>query len=315
MTERSVRAALERLVDDGVLSPEQRDAVATAIGEARTTVPRSQLFAEIAAYVGAGLVLGGILLLLDSSWNDLDTLGKALTLIALIIGLLVGGTALAGGRSALFVRDGAQTVPRRLAAVLFVLAALCVAALVGILIDDRGDDSAWVWAVTAALVVAALGYAALPSVVGLLASAVLALSAVSGLLGDIAGLDDLAVGLGLLVLGGIWFALSRFGLSTPHWAGYGIAIATALIGAQVAGFDQMGWSYGLTLLVALTCFAFYAVERHAVLVIGGGVAIALAVSQAVWDWSDQAVGAAAAVVISGAALLGVGAVLLLRDRG
>lgn len=314
MTERRVEAALERLVDDGVLTPDQRDAVATAIARERAAVAPPRLFAEIAAYAGAGLVLGGILLLLNSSWNDLDTFGRTMTLLVLAIGLIVGGIALAG-RSALFTRGpGAQSVPQRLAAALFVLAALCVAALVGTFIDDHGEDSAWVWATTAALVVAALGYAALPSLVGLLATGFFAGCAVSGLLSEVADVADVWVGIGLVVLGGIWFALSRFGLAAPSWAGYGTAIVTALAGAQVAGFDQVGWAYGLSVVVALLCFTLYATERHPILVLGGGVAIAVAVSEAAWELSDHAVEAAAAVSISGAMVLAVGAALLIRGH-
>lgn len=308
-------AALGRLVDQGVLSQTQSDAVVAAIAEEQvSTGSRARLFAEIAAYAGAGLVLGGIILLLDSSWDDLDKLGQLMTLAIVGVGLIIGGVLLAG-RSALFVRGGsAHTVPMRLAAVLFMLAALCVAAIVGTLIDDHGNDHTWVWAVAAGLTVAAIGYAALPSVVGLIVTAILALATVSGFLSEVVGAYDLWVGFGIVALGGIWFALSRFGLAAPTWAGYAIAIITALIGAQISGFEHTEWTYALTVLVAIVCFALYATERSAVLVLGGGASIAVAVSQSVWDWSDHAAGAAAAVVISGAIILGLGAALLMRDR-
>ncbi|NNH70324.1 DUF2157 domain-containing protein [Nocardia uniformis] len=315
--ERRLGAALGRLVDEGVVTPAQRDAVAAAVAEERPGGGSlTRLFAEIAAYAGAGLVLGGIILLLDSTWDELDRLGQLITLTVLAVGLTVGGMLLAGGRSGLFVRDaGARTVPMRLAAVLFLLAALCVTAIVGTVADENGAEHAWLWAVTAGLVATAVGYAALPSLVGLLGTALFAGLTVGGSLREVVDAGDPWVGIGLVALGGIWFALSRSGHAAPPWAGYSIAIATALIGAQIAGYNQTAWTYTLTVLVAVVCFALYAGDRHGVLIIGGGAALALAVSQSVWDWSDHAAGGALTVLISGAIVLGVGAVLLLRDRG
>ncbi|MCP9620720.1 DUF2157 domain-containing protein [Nocardia otitidiscaviarum] len=316
MTRRWVGTALDRLVDDGVLTTEQRTAVATALAEERAApVPWPRLVAEIAAYVGAGLLLGGILLLLDSSWDDLDRLGQLLVLAVVSIGLAVGGVLLAGGPAALFVRDdGDRSVAARLAAVLFVLTALCVAALVGLALDDAGDDTTWVWAMLAALIVGLAGYAALPSVVGLLACGVFAASAVAGVCGEFLGTDSVGTGVALVALGGIWFAAGRFGVAAPNWVAYVIAIATALIGAQVAGFVHERWSYPLALSVAVVCFGVYATERTPVLVVGGVLAVAVGTTQAVWDWTGQAAATAVTVLVLGALLLGVGAMALTRKR-
>ncbi|WP_435593504.1 DUF2157 domain-containing protein [Nocardia sp. bgisy118] len=264
-----VGTALRRLVDEGVLTEAQRDAVAAEVAaeEAAARPSPGKLVAEVAAYAGAGLLLGGLVLFLEASWGDLAQASRVAILAAVAIGLALGGIALAG-RASLF-RSPVPTARTRLAAVLFALAAAALAGAVGAGIDDSGSDEAWVLAVCAGLVAAVLGYVALPSVVGMLACAGFAVPVVGGVLGTLLELDELWVGLGFFALGMVWFGLTRAGAFVEFWAGYAIAIALALLGAQWVDFEGRGVSAGLTVLVAIACFALYATHRSPVLVIGG----------------------------------------------
>ncbi|UGT39426.1 DUF2157 domain-containing protein [Nocardia yamanashiensis] len=312
--DREVGTALARLVDDGVLTGDQRDAVVAAVARERAArLAPGRLLAEIAAYAGAGLVLAGLVVLLDSSWDDLGTAGKMLALALVSAGLIAGGVALAGGRRGLFQPDGfARTGPARLAATLFALAPVSAALLVGLAIDERGDDNAFVWAALVGTGLAVLGYTALPSLMGLVAGGLFSAPAVAAMLTVWADLDDFGMGIGLLVLAGIWFAAGRSGRAAPTWAGYVIAMVIAVVGAELTGDLHTGWAVAFLLATAATCFALYFTDRNPVLVLGGGALVTIAVVQAVWEWTDHSVGAAVLILVAGAAVLGVGAVRLGR---
>lgn len=313
--DREVGAALARLVGDGVLTGDQRDAVLDAVAwERAARHAPGRLLAEIAAYAGAGLVLAGLVVLLDSSWDDLGTAGKLSTLVLVSAGLIAGGIALAGGRSGLFQADGyARTGSTRLAATLFALAPVSAALLVGLAIDEQGGDNAFVWAALAGTGLALLGYTALPSLMGLLACAWFSAPAVAAMLMVWADLDDFGMGIGLLVLAGIWFAAARSGRAVPAWAAYVIAMVIAVVGAELTGDLHTGWAVAFLLATAATSFALYFTDRQPVLVLGGGALVTVAVVQAVWEWTDHSVGAAVLILVAGAAVLGVGAVRLARS--
>ncbi|WP_084523026.1 DUF2157 domain-containing protein [Nocardia inohanensis] len=312
--DREVGTALARLVEEGVLTGDQRDAVVAAVVRERAARhPPARLIAEIAAYAGTGLVLAGLIVLVDSSWDDLGRAGKLLTVALISIGLIAGGAALAGGRRGLFQADGgARTGPTRLAATLFALASISVALLVGLAIDDQGGDTAWVWGAVVGAAIAMLGYAALPSLLGLLACAWFSAPAVAGVIGVWADLDDFRVGLALAGLAGIWLAASRLGRAVPVWAGYLIALVIAAVGAEFAGDHAPGWTTAILLLTAAACFTLYFTDRNAVLVLGGGAFVTFAVVQAVWEWTDHSVGAAVIILVAGAVVLGIGGLRLGR---
>ncbi|GAB4583494.1 hypothetical protein Ntsu_13260 [Nocardia sp. IFM 10818] len=309
-------AVLGRLVDQGVLTGAQRDAVLAALEQERAArASGGRVIAEIAAYAGAGLVLGGLLMLVDSSWEDLGRLSRVLVLAVIALGTTGAGIWLAGGPKGLFRRGGgAHSVPTRLAAVLFVVATIAFTSLVGFALDGRGDDEAWVAAAVVGALCAIAGYAALPSLIGLLAVAFFGGAAVGGVIMDWADLDEIWGAVGFVALSGIWFAVTRSGRAAPAWAGYGVAILTGIVGGILAEDTHVGWAVALTLLVAVTCFALYSAERNPVLVIGGGICVTIAVLQAIWELFDQAVGLAAVVLLVGAVVLGFAGFRLTRDR-
>jgi hypothetical protein len=146
----------------------------------------------------------------------------------------------------------------------------------------------------------------------LVTCAVLSACAVPAVLDVLFDVDEPWIGVGLLILGALWFTLTRIGVFVELWAGYSIAILISVVGAQLTGDTNLTSAYLLTAMVAIACFALYAAQRSAVLVIGGGAAVALSAAEAVWQLTDGAVGAAGAVLAFGAMVLIVGAVLLAR---
>ncbi|MFR9753452.1 hypothetical protein ACL02S_20795 [Nocardia sp. 004] len=307
-------AVVARLVAEGVLSGSQADAVVTALAADRAAEsPRGKVLAEIAAYLGAGLLFGGIVMVMASSWGRLGALVQVGILVAVAAGLLYGGVILAGGIPLLFSGPGVSRSARtRLATVLFALASVAAAGATGTAIDNGSAGNAWVFACLAGAVVAVLGYLALPSLLGLLACACFVPAASIGLLVEVFGLGDVWGSVAALLLGGLWFALAWFGVLIETWAGYLIAIVTSIAGAQSIGINGSAGAYLLTAVVAAACFGLYATQRWAVLVIGGAVAIALAAGQAVSEWTDDTLGVAGVVVALGATLLFIAAIHLTR---
>ncbi|MGW5140479.1 DUF2157 domain-containing protein [Nocardia beijingensis] len=301
-------AAIGRLVADGVLTRDQADAVLAALAVERAAASaRGKVLAEIASYVGAGLLFGGIALVAASSWDALDRPVRVGVLAVVAAGLLLGGVLLAGLPSG---RGNARSARGRLAAALFALGAVALAGAVGTALD--GADGAWVFACAAGAVIAVLGYLALPSVLGMLVCACFVPAAVAGALTDLFDLDDMWAAVAVLLLGAGWFALTRIGAMADLRVGYLIAIVTSVAAAQ--SLDGRAWAYGVTAVIAVLCFALYTTQRSAVLVIGGGVAIAIAAGEAVSQWTGDSLGAAAVVVALGAITLAVGAFRLARPR-
>ncbi|GAB2518782.1 hypothetical protein [Nocardia heshunensis] len=310
--DQAVGVALGRLVDDGVLSASQRDAVVAALVRERGRPPVRRVVTEIAAYAGAGLVLGGIVLLMDSAWGRLDRVGQELVL-AFVTALLVGGGVTLVGAKQLFTeRVPVRTPQQRLAAALFALSTLSAGGLVAVAEADSGDGN-WLWAVLVAAVVAGAGYRALPSLVGLVTVVGFGTWAVGGMLENWAQAPNFVVGIAVLAMGGIWLGLGRIGLAVPTWAGYAGGIVVGTIGAEYTDHGWL-WVAVLVLLLGAACFALYVTDRSPVLVLGGGFCVALAVIRGVWHWTDHSTGAAAVVVLIGAVFLGIAGRRLAHDH-
>lgn len=316
-----VPQSLADLVRRGVLDETQLGAVVTALAKPEPRPTPARLLAEIAAYAGAGLLLSGLVLVLAESWDDMAKLGRFVLFVLVAVGLTVAGVATAGGWTVLFrpawsrAASTGHTARTRLAAVFFALAAVSIAAAAGSILDDGNDttDLTWVYAAVAGFVAAVAGYAALPSLLGLLVCAGFSAAAVWGVLDEILGVGDL-IGPGLLVLGSGWLGVTRFGAVLERWAGYAAGVVLAVAGAQTVDvFDGMWLAYVLTAVVAVGCFALYATDRCWVLSLGGAAALTLAAVEAVVDWTGESAGASGAILVVGAVVLGIGSYLLTRS--
>lgn len=259
--------------------------------------PPRRWLAELAGYLGGGLLFGGAVLLVATSWADLPRPGRIALLAVATAGLLVAGSLVAGRP----LPRRQPTARFRLAGVLLALAAGTTALTAGTIADT---DEAF-WAATAGFVVAALGYLAVRSVSGVLTSAVFSAMTVGVFLGEVLDAGAVPLGVGLVVLGLAWNTLDAWGVLTPRHTGFAVGAAIALIGAQqpLGEPGHVGWAYGLTFGVALIWLTDYLWHRSPVLLIAGILGLTIAIPQAIWDWTDGAVGGALIALIAGAVLL------------
>lgn len=314
---RAQEDALGRLVDQGTLSADQLAAVRAAL---ESTPPRrgpAGWLVEIAGYVGGGLILGAVALFVGESWASMSrptrtALLAGFALVFALAGLLVaGGPRAVGGlaRGPAGARDGIAgaggLVRRRIAAVLFALAAVPAALAAGIAVDRYPVLTGTL----VGLAVAVAGWALLPAVPGVLMTAAMSVAAISGLIEEVLRPSPLTVGLLILALGLAWIAISVVGLVRPRWLGLAIGAGMALLGAQQPlGDPNPWWAYGLTAAVAIASFALYRWQRELVLLIAGVVGMTLAVPEAVSDLTNGALGGAAILLVAGAVLVAASAV-------
>jgi hypothetical protein len=299
-------SALRDLVDRGVITTEQAQAVRTAITGGPLPAPRGRWWAEVSGYVGGGLLLGGASLLLGAVWDGLTDPIRAALLAALAAavaaaGLLIGGGP-AGVRRLARAATGAR---RRVVAVLFAVAAGAATGAGAVFADDRPGTAAGV----AGLAVALAGYAALPSVPGLLAVAGTSLLLFTSAAMDLGATSPFAVGLVYLALGAAWTTLAATGIITPRPVGLGVGATLVLIGAQqpLGQPGAQGWTYAMTFVAAVAFFVLYRWLRDVVLLIAGVLGMAVAAPEAVWDWTDGAAGGALVLLVAGAALVAAAA--------
>jgi len=320
MTARTVlpqgqQRALQRLVDDGTLSADQAAAVRTgleAAGEAPT--PARGWLIEAVGYLGGALTFAGAALLVGLSWEELSRPGRVLVLAAVTVVLAAAAIVIGGGP--LKVRGlaaGDSTVRRRVVSVLLALSAGTAALAAGVAVEDNG----FLVGSAVGLVLAAALYAFLPGLPVLLAAGVLSLTTGIALVNELGDGTNLQTGLLLVAIGAGWVALGLTGVLPQRTAGAVVGAVIALFGAQqpLFGGGDEPWAYLLTLLVALGCFAAYTVDRSLLLLATGVIAMTLVVSEAVADWTNGALGGAAAVLTAGAVLLaGTGLALRLHKR-
>ncbi|WP_278314776.1 hypothetical protein [Lolliginicoccus levis] len=304
-------AKLSELVDSGVLREDQREAVIAAL-EAGHREERGQsvrrVLAEVAGYIGGALVVAGAVLLLGLAWEDLSRDARALILGVTSLVLIIAAVGFAGGVRAL-PTDG-NSARERLGAALFAGASVTIAFAPGTFVTSQ----AGMWSGVAGLIVAVCAYIAMPALVTLAACAVMSVVAVVGTLGDLHVAEEfMAVGLVMLGIG--WLVVAARSVVAPAWAGFLVGVVIAVAGSQFAlGADYEAWAYSLAAVVAVACFVLFSATRSPLLVIGGVVATALAVSEAVWHWTGGAIGGAAAVLIAGAVLLVGSAIGLYKSR-
>ncbi|WP_046469873.1 DUF2157 domain-containing protein [Allosalinactinospora lopnorensis] len=295
--------ALRGLVDRGVISAEQAVAVREALAGAKSERPRVR-WSEIAGYIGGGLVLAGAFALVATSWEELTQSARIAVLAVLSVALVAGGTVMAGGPRAMTGRSHrVPTVRRRITGVLLALASVTTA----LAVNEFTEDGSFLVGSAVGLAVAAAGYVALPSAVGLVAcwgmSAAVVGSAIDEAWPDAA--DGLTMGVSYLVLGLLWGLASGFGVLTHRRLGLGLGAGTALAGAQLPlSWDgESVWGYSLTLAVAVLLLGYYHWDRTGVLLVFGVLGITIAVPEMVWDITDGAIGAAAVLLLAGAVLL------------
>jgi hypothetical protein len=300
---RSRDAALDRLVDEGVLSRAQADAVRAALtttrGSARTL---TGWFVEIAGYLGGGLMLGGVALFLAASWDTLSRAARSGLLAGFAVLFVAAAVAVSGGpRAARRLRTGRTTARRRIVGVLLALASVPAAAATGVALHHH----AALVAGTVGFVVAAAGLAWLSTPAGVVAAAGMSAFAVASFGGE-ADVGPLGMGLLLLGLGVAWAAAALLvPVVAPAWLGLAIGAGLALVGAQqpLAQDRTAPWAYGMTGAVALVCFLLYRWQRYLVLLVAGVVGATVVVPEAVADVTNGALGGSLILLVAGVVLV------------
>jgi hypothetical protein len=295
------RAALRRLVADGVLSAEQEHAVMLAVTSAAPPRPaRPGWLVEAAGYLGGGLVLAGAGLFLNSSWQTMTRPTRALVLagfaaVFALAAIMIGG----GPASVRRLAERQATARQRIVGVLLALAPVPAGFAVGVGLGERAAPIAG----AVAFVVALAGYLLLPTAPGVVAITATSWNTVVTL-GD-QYLSPLTTGLLCLGLAAVWYTLAISRVVRPRPLVLALGLAIALIGAQ-SPQGQPGstpWAYGLTAAVALACFLLYHRIPELVLLVGGVLSATLAVPEAVFDLTNGALGGPAILLVTGAALL------------
>ncbi|MEU8386394.1 hypothetical protein AB0C32_45575, partial [Streptosporangium sp. NPDC048865] len=201
-------------------------------------------------------------------------------------------------------------VQGRIAATLAALGSGTAALCAGVVADRQETLVAGV----AGLVVAAAAYAPLRTAIGLLACGGFALLTVTGLMDASAG-EGPGWGLAYVALGALILLAALAGPLVPRDLGLGMGAAIAIFGGQWPFlWDGAAWGHWLTALIAVTCLALYKHRRTWVLIVSGVAGLTLAVPEAVWDWTDGAVGGAVILVLAGAVLLAVGGLGVVLHR-
>lgn len=313
--------ALGRLVEQGVITRGQADAVAAALESAERRPGARGRWAEVLGYVGGGLVLAAVVTFMATAWDVLDT-GARITLLAVVAGVLAAaGFGMAGG-PALF-RRSAETAParRRIGGSLFALAALSTAFAAAEaaqeVLPSGFVPSAATWAAAAGLVVAVAAYALLrsaPGQVGLWAmGAFLVGFGVHEAVHESGGpweTASSAAGTGLLLLGAVGITLAVAGVLREQGTAVGLGAVTAYTGALML---QTPLNHAAELAVAAALFALFALWRSGArgsgsALVFGVIAATVAVPRLVWELTDGQVSAAGALLVAGAVLLVASAV-------
>ncbi|WP_431956012.1 hypothetical protein [Nocardia lijiangensis] len=100
--------------------------------------PAGKLLAEVAAYAGAGLLLGGLVLFLEASWVDLAQASRV-AILAILAVMAIGGA----GAVALAIAEAASEWNDGMGAAGFVLivgAVLLAAGVIALARSPRGSD-------------------------------------------------------------------------------------------------------------------------------------------------------------------------------
>jgi hypothetical protein len=292
---------------EGVLSPDQADAVRVALAvDSPRRVPAGWLV-EVGGYVGGGLMLGGVALFLAVSWDTLSRPARTGLLAGFALLFVLAAVVVAGGPAAVRrLAGGATTARRRVVGVLLALASVPAAMAVAVAV---GRHEA-VYGGAVGFVVALAGLLWLPTVPGVVASAVLSAFTTISFAAELLRAPPLVTGVLLLALGSVWAAVALAGAVAPRWLGAGIGAGLALVGAQqpLAGEGSAPWAYALTAGVAVACFVLYRWQREVVLLVGGVLGVTLAVPEAVADVTNGALGGSVILLVAGAVLVAMSAI-------
>ncbi|HEX8869512.1 MAG TPA: hypothetical protein VF821_27870 [Lentzea sp.] len=290
------RQSLHELTARGVLSPDQESAVLAALEDTGVQPRVADRIAEVAAYLGGGLLLGGAALVLGVSWEDLTRSARVGVLGAATAALVIAAVVVAGGL------PGVRTVShrrRRVLSTLFSLTAITAGFTAGTAVRSHEV----VVGTTTGLVVAVIAYLLVTTALAYLVVAAAAIGTTIAWVMEFVPDSALPGGVALFALGVVGMSLSLVDVLRPDPLALAVGAATALFGAQQPLGEDASVAYALTACLAFACFATYFVVHSTVLLVAGVVATTIVVPEVVWDLTDGAVGGGVLLLVAGAVLL------------
>jgi hypothetical protein len=333
------------LVSEGMLDTDRAEAALAVVERSLVTTPPTAAttaaaqpptpppagarprLSEVAGYAGAALVVASIVLLGAQYWGEIEPLPRTIIILAIATVLLVGAlvtTRIAAG-SWIRGRDLGPR-PRYFVSTLVVAAAVGVGLAVGsYLFTTRYEppntydmhNVSMTWGVSLALVVLAVAYVVVPSIVLHLALAFATFNlAVSIWLGDGRG-PELWRSVILVVIGAVWIVLAELRTWREVTLGRAVGSVYLLAGTQfLLSQENPGWAHALTFSLALVLFGLYWWRGDWPFLAVGVLALTISVTEALVEWTEGSLGAGGAVLIAGLTLLASsgGAILLRRRR-
>lgn len=293
-----MKDALDELVEQSVLTPEQAAGVAEALAPKRSERALSPA-AEVAAYIGGVLALVAAVMVAADLWGHLDDLAQ----------MAVFGTAAvvlwAGGRSLLPTEDDTAG---RLAGTLWLLSTAATGAAAwsasgsALLFGDRKEPVlvlGLVMTAHAALLWwrrrGALQQIALYA--GVMTTAGAALWLLPQPSDEVYGLTVWGVGI-------LWTVLVLAGVMAPRRTGAALGGLTAFAGAEALWSANQDVGLMLALATVAALFVAGAMAREAVLLGIGSAALAAVVPQTLSEWFPGSADQPVALFLAGALLLG-----------
>lgn len=290
----------------------------------RQAAARGPRLAEIGGYVGAALVMAAVALLLAQQWGNLSVTARIAWLGGIAATLAIATfvmAAIVGPRRSLATDAGAR---RHLVAILTVVTAVATAGAVGVgadaAIESDPDGLAVRLALWSALAVLIAVYALAPHGLLQAAAALVAFWLLIVSFQDVAGGFHWWLSGTSCLLGVTWLVLAESG----HWRERTLARLVGgvflFFAAQALGFwgrqeNPLWWSYVATFAVACAGLAMYLWRDDWAYLVVGVIALTVAVTQALVDWTGGSLGAGGAVLAAGLTMLAASAFALwLRRR-
>jgi len=297
---------LERWREAGIITAAQVDQIRAL--EASSAQRRIPLIAEVLGYLGAALVVSAVVALGSQIWEDLATAARIAVFVVITASLLIAGSA---------IGDSDEPAVRRLSNFLWLAAVGTTFFLADEVVTDALDVETG-YAILIGGAMSALGLA----LWRVRKSAMQLIGLFAGLIVVLAGIADVWSGadrFGILTwaLGAVWLGLTRLEFVAPERTSYALAGGWMLFGAQWAAFDvfhgMRGWALALGLVSAVALLVLSVSWRNSVLLGTGTAGVFIFLPQITDEYLGDTIGAPAALLVAGVALLGV-AVVAVRLR-
>lgn len=301
-------ALVRRWVAAGIITPEQAQRIAMDQGvqpsPRRRTRDAMPLVIEALAYLGGVVILVAAGLLTGLYWSELGTGGRLALSGAAALALLVAGMAVPE-------RLGGPAV--RLSAVLWLLSTGATALFLALLGDEtfgwKSEDVTLFAAAGTAAYAGALWWRhrTIAQQLGLFVALAVTAGALADHLGDATALP----GIGVWILGLVWFILGWTNLLGPRQLVWTSAALAMLIGAVFTMETDFGIAFALTTLTLLTVGAVMLRELQLLAVAALGALLVL--PRAVNAWFPGELAAPIALLVVGGVLV-VAALFTARRR-